>query len=151
MKPTLLSGPGPGRRLSCLFTALFSGLAAFNLPAFTYTDFSSTNGLSLLDSAAQSGAVLRLTPAAESRVGNALAINKQQCGSGFDTRFQFLISNPGSRPGTPSGADGFMFVVQNTGPTESAWHPPLTPPPWGCERLLQHLLELAGLLRLHAV
>ena len=99
-------------------------LAALNLPAFTYTNFSSTAGLNLVGVAAQYGTVLRLTPAADTVLGTAWAQAKQPCASGFDTRFQFRISNPGSRPGTPAGADGIMFTVQNTGPTGPIWIPP---------------------------
>jgi len=95
--------------------------------AINYPDFSSTAGLSLVGSAAQNGTVLRLTRATEGQNGSALAMNKQPCAAGFDTRFEFQITNWGSRPGTPSGGDGLMFTVQNVGPTNSSWNPPPNP------------------------
>ncbi len=64
-----------------------------------YPNFSSTAGLNLVGGAAQVGSVLRLTPAAEGQMGNAWAQDKQPCAAGFDTRFQFRISDLGSRPG----------------------------------------------------
>src|SRR5512137_985676 len=123
MKPTLLSKPPQRRNLSCRLPMLCLMLAAFNLQAFTYTDFSSTNGLNLTGVAAVVGGALRLTPLAESVVGTAWAVAKQPCASGFETRFQFRFSNPGSRPGTPAGGDGLLFTLQNLGPADPTWHP----------------------------
>jgi hypothetical protein len=119
MKQTKLNSLSPHRNLSCRLAALCVMLTVFNLPAFTYTNFSSTGGLNLVGSAAQNGTVLRLTPAAQVQEGHAWATNKQQCAAGFDTTFQFRISNPGSNSGTPSGGDGILFMVQNIGPTDS--------------------------------
>ncbi|MEI6785430.1 MAG: LamG-like jellyroll fold domain-containing protein, partial [Verrucomicrobiota bacterium] len=85
-----------------------------------YANFSSTAGLSLVGSTARSGSVLRLTPAAQDVLGNAWALTKQPCAAGFDTRFQFQITNPGSLVGTPPGADGINFVMQNSGPSASS-------------------------------
>src|SRR5439155_1204059 len=76
----------------------------------------STGGLALVGSSASVGGALRLTAASEDQLGNAWLLEKQQCSGGFDTRFQFRISAPGSRPGVPAGADGFVFAVQNVGP-----------------------------------
>ena len=97
-------------------------LAALSLPAFTYTDFSSTNGLNLVGVTSVVGGALRLTPAADSVVGTAWAVAKQPCARGFDTRFEFRISSPGGRPGTPPGADGLLFTIQNNGPVDPAFH-----------------------------
>jgi hypothetical protein len=128
MNQPMLNRLAPDRNLSSFLAALSFTVAVSNALAFTYTNFSSTTGLNLVGASAVVGGALRLTPAAEGELGNAWAINKQQCATGFDTYFQFRISSPGSRPGTPSGADGLMFTVQNTGPTDPAWHPPLGTP-----------------------
>jgi hypothetical protein len=77
--------------------------------AFTYTDFSSTAGLSLVGSAAQNANVLRLTPAAPGLVGSAWYSQKQHVSAGFATTFSFRLTGP------PPGADGISFNVQNLG------------------------------------
>ena len=122
MKPTLLNNLIRRLYSSCRLATLCFLLVALNLQAFTYTDFSSTNGLNLTGVATVVGGALRLTPEAESVVGTAWAVNKQPCARGFDTRFQFRISNPGSRPGTPAGSDGLLFTLQNLGPTDPTYH-----------------------------
>lgn len=100
------------RRPTCTQSAiicialLLKGSAAL---AFTYTDFSSTAGLSLVGSAAQNGNVLRLTPAAPSQVGSAWYTQKQHVSAGFTTSFSFRLTGP------PPGADGISFNVQNLG------------------------------------
>ncbi|MCX6916636.1 MAG: hypothetical protein NT167_26925, partial [Verrucomicrobia bacterium] len=76
--------------LSSFIAALLSMVAVFKMRALNYTDFGSTNGLSLVGVAAQHGAVLRLTPAAQEQVGSAWAIKEQQCAAGFDTAFRLL-------------------------------------------------------------
>src|ERR1017187_911387 len=78
-----------------------------------YPNFSSVAGLSMVDFAAQSGNVLRLTPAHDSRDGLAFVRTKQACARGFQTTFQFRMSNLGSINGAESGGDGIAFVVQN--------------------------------------
>ena len=80
-----------------------------------YANFSSVAGLNLLGVAAQSGSVLRLTPNAMELMGQAYAQTKQLCARGFDTRFQFRLSDFGSYGGAESGGDGLAFVVQNVG------------------------------------
>jgi Legume lectin domain/HYR domain len=116
MKPMIL------RNLSCRLPALCFLLAALNLPALTYTNFSSTNGLSLVGASAVVGGALRLTPAATAQVGTAWAQAKQPCASGFDTSFQLRFSNPGSFPGTPLGGDGIAFTLQAIGPTDPTFY-----------------------------
>ena len=107
---------------------LYFGFDPTVLPVpINYINFLSLAGLNLAGSAGQTGAVLRLTAAADSLVGGAFASKKQLCATGFDTRFQFQITSPGARPGTTPGGDGFMFTVQNLGPNDSGWHPPPTP------------------------
>ena len=127
MEPTILRSLARSRNLSRRLPALWIMLAVFNLQAFTYTDFNSTNGLSLVGASAVVGGALRLTPAVEGVVGTAWAIAKQSCSGGFDTQFQFRISNSGSRPGTPPGADGVLFTIQKNGPTDPICHGLLSP------------------------
>ena len=105
-----------------LLTALSFTVLVCTAPAFTYTNFNSTNGLSLVGASAVVGGALRLTPAAELSVGTAWAIAKQPCAGGFDTQFQFRNSNVGSRPGTPVGGDGIVFSIQKNGPTDPMQH-----------------------------
>src|ERR1035438_8242786 len=118
MKPTILSNLRQRRSVSCRLPALCFMLAALNLPAFTYTNFNSTTGLNLLGVSAVVDGALRLTPEADTVLGMAWAEAKQPCAGGFDTSFQFRISNPGGRPGTPPGADGILFTIQNIGPAD---------------------------------
>ena len=99
--------------------------AAFPLSAhadFVYSDFSSIDGLTLVGMAAQSGNKLRVTPAANTQVGAAWQTAKQSVQEGFQTTFQFRISDPDMGF---NGADGFAFVVQND--RVDAMGPPLAP------------------------
>lgn len=74
-----------------------------------YVNFASTNGLNLVGSASQFGAVLRLTPAIRSQAGAAWFTTPQDFLGGFDTTFSFNISGASSPP-----ADGLAFVIQNS-------------------------------------
>ena len=76
--------------------------------SFNYPDFSSLAGLNLIGSAKQSGNILRLTPADFGQGGAAWATFRQPVGDGFDTTFQFQITDL-----LDTGADGFAFVIQN--------------------------------------
>ena len=80
-----------------------------------YPNFASIAGLNLVGPAAQSGSVLRLTPAAQQQLGDAWATNKQPCAAGFTTSFQFRMSNQGN-----GGGDEIWFAVQNDSPTSPA-------------------------------
>ncbi len=57
--------------------------------------------------------VLRLTPAHPDLAGAAWLPNRQQVANGFETEVEFRITDPG---GLGGGADGFAFVLQNSGP-----------------------------------
>src|SRR5947209_13337029 len=87
--------------------AMFA-LSLCALPAkgqgFGFNDFSSTAGLTLLAPAAQSGNVLRLTPATTFQVGGAWFNNQQPISGGFTTTFTFQISSTGATG--PFPADG---------------------------------------------
>jgi len=87
-----------------------------------YSNFNATAGLNLVGTSAVAGGVLRLTPAASGQGGTAWAQTKQFCANGFNTSFQFQISDPGSFAGTPPGADGIVFAVQKNGPTDPNIH-----------------------------
>ena len=84
---------------------------------FTFADFKSTKGIELIQSAKTSGSALRLTPAKKQSVGAAWFGARQPVSNGFETTFQFQITRPG---GLGPGADGFAFVIQNSGPTAIA-------------------------------
>jgi len=84
-------------------------------PPIVYANFNSTAGLNLVGTTVQLGSVLRLTPATSGgNIGNAWFRTKQSCAGGFDTTFQFLMTNPGGTIG-----DGISFTVQNASPTAS--------------------------------
>ena len=76
--------------------------------SFTYPDFSSTDGLTLVGSAKTFENRLRLTPADFDETGAAWVNLRQPVGDGFDTTFQFQITDL-----VNTGADGLTFVIQN--------------------------------------
>ena len=82
-----------------------------------FPDFVQPQGLHLLSAARQSGRVLRLTPAQPGRSGAAWFGEKQTVVNGFETEFQFQLTGQG---GLGKGADGFAFVLQNSGPSAIA-------------------------------
>lgn len=101
------------RRRAKAFSTVAAALA-FAAPAaqaavITYADFSSTSGLTLVGNAAQSGNVLRVTPAAGSQAGAAYSTSPITLGASatFSTTFQFRLSNPGGI----HAADGITFVL----------------------------------------
>lgn len=83
-----------------------------DVPTLQYANFSSTAGLQLVGNATTAGNQLRLTPNSNGQVGAAWATTPQAVQGGFDTTFQFQITNP--------GADGFAFVVHNSSAGSSA-------------------------------
>src|ERR1041385_4645912 len=87
----------------------------------SFTNFVSTNGLSLTGVATVTNGVLRLTPARDSQLGNAWLPQKQPVTGGFDTSFRFRITTLGNILGNEPGGDGITFTVQNVGPTNQAW------------------------------
>jgi subtilisin-like proprotein convertase family protein len=95
---------------------LYLGYDPAIVPApINFLNFNSTAGLNMVGVAAPSGSALRLTPAGTGMLGESWAQTKQPCGRGFDTRFQFQLSNLGSMGGAGLGGDGLAFVVQNVG------------------------------------
>ena len=80
--------------------------------AFSYSDFSSTAGLTLNGAAAQAGNVLRLVPSSDTQSGTAYqtAAVPLNGATAFSTNFEFLVT---SDPNSPGAADGFTFLLQN--------------------------------------
>ena len=81
-----------------------------------FSDFAAAKGLTLNGAAkAASGGdrkALRLTPAEEGQAGSAFLTEKVALKDGFEMTFTFQITGT-----TEGGADGFAFVIQNSGPT----------------------------------
>jgi hypothetical protein len=95
------------------WVTLILSAAGTSPAAIRFKDFASIRGLSLVGDAALPGKTLRLTSAKGDRSGAAWFREKQPVASGFDTTFQFQLTHPG---GLGHGADGFAFVLQNSGP-----------------------------------
>jgi Legume lectin domain len=103
--------------LACIALVL-SGTAT-GAAAISFQDFESVRELTLVGDAAVTGTTLRLTPAKGDRSGAAWFREKQPVGSGFETTFQFQLTQQG---GLGHGADGFAFVLQNSGPDALGGH-----------------------------
>lgn len=94
-------------------TLLLAATPAAHGTVVTYTDFSSTAGLTLVGSTGTAvtgdGTVLRLTGAAGSQSGAAYSTSAIALGAGatFSTTFQFRFTNPGGI----DPADGITFVL----------------------------------------
>lgn len=108
--------------MAAAIAALMVGGVTPVLAQITFNDFSNTAGLTLNPAAAKSGNVLRLTPATELQAGSAWFTTPQAVAGGFSTTFAFQLSgfsqcSVGGDPAifTPCPADGFAFVIQNSG------------------------------------
>src|SRR5262245_48840252 len=110
--PYAWSYVSPNVKRCCLCLWLASAAHA-QTPSVTFPDFSSTKSLNLLADARRSGNALRLTPAKNDRHGAAWLATRQPVAGGFETEFQFQLTNQG---GLGKGADGLAFVLQNSGP-----------------------------------
>ncbi|PAY17842.1 hypothetical protein CKO51_19305 [Rhodopirellula sp. SM50] len=82
-------------------------------PSIDYADFSDASELNLVGHAATTPDRLRLTPAESSRIGAAWHHDKQFVSVGFETTFQFQMTEPDAG----GGADAFAFVIQDTSDT----------------------------------
>jgi hypothetical protein len=89
-----------------MFVSGFMSNAFANL---NFDDFSTMDGLRLNGDAAHFGNRLRLTPARGSQSGSAWFIVPQFIEDGFETGFQFQITEL-----INDGADGLAFVIQNS-------------------------------------
>jgi hypothetical protein len=80
-----------------------------------FSDFAAERGLTLNGAAKVASAgdrrVLRLTPAEETQAGAAFFTEKVALKDGFETSFTFQITGA-----VDQGADGFAFVIHNSGP-----------------------------------
>jgi hypothetical protein len=100
--------------LSILIVAITSGSA---LADFTYNDFSSTTGLSMVGSTTQYANKVRLTSGVAGQRGTVWTQNQQATGGGFTTSFAFQ----GTGLGGERDANGNIgiwqdhFILQNTG------------------------------------
>ncbi len=104
-----------GRRHS-VWIAFFLAIVSSRAHAEIHFDnFANVQGLSIVGNAGVSGRVLRLTPARGNQKGAVWFRDKQQVRSGFETTFQFQLTQQDLFLGF-RGADGFAFVVQNSGP-----------------------------------
>jgi glucose/arabinose dehydrogenase len=100
---------------TCAATLAAVGVLSAGVDArsdFSYTDFSSTAGVSLVASAAGAGNVLRVSPAVTAQRGAAWVNTRQQFVHGFDTTFTIRFSQ---RSG--AGGGGLALVIQNDSPT----------------------------------
>ncbi len=95
-----------------LLSILLFGTSPTAEGAIRFADFASDDGIRTIGDARISGNVLRLTTAHRNRSGAAWFRDKQAVGSGFETTFQFQLTQQG---GVCHGADGFAFVLQNSG------------------------------------
>jgi legume-like lectin family protein len=100
-------------RWSLTWFTLVSNAVSTATPAIRFEDFVSIQGLSLVGDAVVSGKAVRLTPSKGDRSGAVWFREKQPVASGFETTFQFQLTHQG---GLGHGADGFAFVLQNSGP-----------------------------------
>jgi len=99
--------------MGAAWTILLSMTIVTAPAAIRFRNFADADGLSLVGDAAVSSQVLRLTPASHDKSGAVWLREKQPVASGFETTFQFQLTGEG---GLGHGADGFAFVLQNSGP-----------------------------------
>jgi len=106
----------------CALVVCFAATASAQYPTPSTTvpggGITSLAGIGSVSQISSSG--FRLTPSFPFQRGAVWLINKQFVANGFQSTFQFQISNPGGLvQSTPSGVqvggDGFAFVVQNFG------------------------------------
>jgi len=79
-----------------------------NANVVLFPEFSAPVNLTMQGSSTVAFNKLRLTPAAPSQVGGAWLPDKQLVRHGFETVFQFRITQPSA-----NGADGLAFVIMN--------------------------------------
>ena len=98
-------------RLAFAIGLLAVSVSSAEATSFTYSDFTSTAGLTLVGSANNSSVPgeLQLTPAATGQAGAAYSTSAFTLGAGdtFSTQFQFQLT----RAGGIDPADGIVFVV----------------------------------------
>jgi len=100
-----------GRCVGALALVVGAGWSTPALGDIAFSDFSSSSGLSMVGVAARTGTTVTLTPSAERVAGAVWNQAKQGIAGGFETTFQFRISEVAG-----TGADGIAFVIQNASP-----------------------------------
>jgi hypothetical protein len=104
-----------GRRCTAWLSFFLVAIGTDRVHAQIYfADFTSSEGLSLVGDARVSGKVLRITRAKAEKSGAFWFRDKQSALSGFETTFQFQLTHQDRL--SYRGADGFAFVLQNSGP-----------------------------------
>jgi hypothetical protein len=103
--------------MGLMCVAVLLSLASAAMADFSYPDFSSTAGVNLVGSAAQSGDHIRLVPATMFRTGGVWTQAQQSVGSGFATTFEVQMTNIGGELDATGkhGTDYISFAVQNAG------------------------------------
>ena len=79
-------------------------------------NFKLLNNMALKSSASRVGSFIRLTPSESMTTGSAWSKQLFNIKNGFTSEFSFRMSNGvnGFDDGSPAGADGISFVIQNT-------------------------------------
>jgi hypothetical protein len=98
--------------LACCLAAQDTSSTPFDFP-----DFANHPNLQTAGSAHYAANLLRLTDSREMQAGAVWYTGKEPPTAGFDTTFQFRLTAQG---GLGPGADGFAFVLQNSGPSALA-------------------------------
>lgn len=80
---------------------------------FKFESFSDDLPLTLIESASVQKNVLQLTSATEWQLAATWYNGKVKVTDGFETEFQFQITDPACTPGFEPGADGFAFVIHS--------------------------------------
>ncbi|HTG45229.1 MAG TPA: Ig-like domain-containing protein, partial [Verrucomicrobiae bacterium] len=97
-----------GAGLSATSLPVVVEVLSSNVGVILLPDFAATTNLEVQGNTAILGNRLRLTPAINSQIGAAWLNARQSVEFGFETVFQFQVSQLGG-----SGADGLAFVIQN--------------------------------------
>ncbi len=100
------------RFASVIFFLVAVAVASSSQP-LRFDGFASAQRLELVGAAKTHGRILRLTPAKRYKTGAVWLREKQPVLARFETTFQFRLTHQAWLVG---GADGFAFVIQNTGP-----------------------------------
>src|SRR5947209_10077913 len=101
---------GLGRAVGCAVERLER--RALLSTTISLPSFSDPSVLALNGSSGVTNGRLRITDSAVGQTGSAYFATPQDISQGFDTTFDFQLTN-----GTQPPADGFTFVLQSSGPT----------------------------------
>ena len=99
-----------------MFIAIYCLVVVYSNRAyadFLYSDFSNLDGLSINGDASQSGSALRVSATPENSTGSVWHSARQTVSGGFQSEFQFQITEQRQWNTGELGGDGFAFVIQN--------------------------------------